>query len=104
MLGKYNISEGEEFMEEESSVKDRKIRKKALIMTAIFTIVIVIIEAVIAVAIALIWENRNNFEVDVISLCMGITFSDVVLVILAYFDFKKEITEKEKSKEDTTIQ
>ena len=103
MLGKYSISEGEEFMEEKSSVKDRKIRKKALIMTAIFTIVMVIIEALVVVITNWIWEVRNNFEVDKISICIGIILMNIVFAILVYFDFKEDISKKEKSKEDTTI-
>ncbi len=84
-------------MKKQKTLEEKKVRKEALKMTAIFLGMVVILETVVFTLISFVSTHIMMLAFDRIPICIGIVCFDIVLAIIGYIDFKREVIEWQKN-------
>lgn len=83
-------------MKKQKTLEEKKVRKEALKMTAIFIVLIVVMEVVVCLLMSSFSRIAWDFGIPGY---IGIACLDIFLAIAGYFDFKKEVSRYQKDSE-----
>ena len=84
-------------MKKQKTLEEKKVRKEALKMTAIFLGMVVILETVVFMLISFVSTHIMGLAFERTQICIGIVCFDIVLAIIGYFDSKREVIEWQKN-------